>query len=129
MNEKRLDIMLDRSGDIVVDEFVNISLTDSIRQAVVIHLRWFLDEWRFAPQFGMPYFEEILVKNPNLERIKTIIRDECMTVDGVKDITDISVAFECQSPVIDITRSRKAVFLFNIVTAEEIYREEVSIRV
>ncbi|GHU95065.1 hypothetical protein FACS1894208_07240 [Clostridia bacterium] len=121
MNDKRFDIMLDYGGDIVVSETGDIAPTDSIRQAVIIRLRWFLDEWRFAPTFGMPYFEEILVKNPDLERIKVIIRDECLTVDGVKDITNIAVEY---SP-----HARAAVFRLNIVTGEDIYREEVRISV
>jgi hypothetical protein len=121
MNDKRFDIALDCNGDIAVSETGDISLTAGIRQAVIIRLRWFLDEWRFAPQFGMPYFEEILVKNPDIERIKVIIREECLTVDGVKDITDITVTFD--------THSRKVGFRFNIITAEDIYREEVNIHV
>jgi hypothetical protein len=121
LDENRLDIMLNRDGDVIFSENGDIAPTDGIRQAVVIRLRWFLNEWRFAPPFGMPYFEEILVKNPDLERIKVIIRDECMSVDGVKDITNISVDYD--------PRARAAVFRLNIVTGEKIYNEEVNIRV
>ena len=121
MNDKRFDILLDKDGDIVISETGDIAPTDGIRQAVIIRLRWFFNEWRFAPTFGMPYFEEILIKNTDVERIKVIIRDECLSADGVKDITNITVKFD--------THSRKAVFSFNIVTSEEIYDEEVNIRV
>ncbi|GHU37515.1 hypothetical protein FACS1894105_09780 [Clostridia bacterium] len=86
MNDNRFDIALDYTGDIVVSETGDIVQTDSIRQAVSIHLKWFLSEWRFNRVYGVPYFEEILVKNPDIERIKTILRDECMTVIGVLDI-------------------------------------------
>lgn len=121
MNEKRLDLKLTESGDLTFDEFGDIVLTDGIRQAILIRLRWFLDEWLFAPRFGMPYFEEILVKNPDIERVKTIIRDECLTVEGVTDIKDIVVNFD--------TRRRHVSFVFSIVTTEATYNEEVNVRV
>jgi len=52
------DIMLDRNGDIKVSASGDISLTESVRQAVIIHLRWMLGEWRLDPELGFPWYEE-----------------------------------------------------------------------
>jgi hypothetical protein len=119
LEEQRLDIMLNRDSDVIINEEGDIQLTDSIRQSVLVHLRWFFQEWRFSPPFGVPYFEEILVKNPDIERIKSILRDECLTVYGVLDVQNISVDYN--------THSREANFTFSIITGEEIYREELTI--
>jgi hypothetical protein len=117
----RDDILLDGGGDLKVNDFGDITLTDSIRQAVQIRLRWFLEEWRFAPDFGVPWFEEVLIKNPNDIRVKQIIREECMTVEGVTDARNITLTID---PV-----TRQAVIALAIVTGEESYREEVKIRI
>jgi len=113
------DILLTRDGDLNINEWGDISLTESIRQAVRIRLLWFFQEWRFAPGLGVPYWEEILIKNPNITRIRRIIRDEAMSVDGVQDVRNI---------VIDINaNTRNARFSFDLIISDETYREEVDI--
>jgi hypothetical protein len=114
-----LDILLTKDGDIHIDEWGDISLTESIRQAVRIRLLWFFNEWRFAPPFGVPYWEEVLVKNPNVERIRRRIRDEVLTADGVLEVRNIRVDINPQTRVAQIT--------FDIVTDTETYHEEVEI--
>ena len=97
----------------------DISITDSVRQAVRIRLLWFFKEWRFAPAYGVPYFEEILVKKPNVQRIKRIIRSEVMSVKEVRDARNITI---------DINKAKRmAVVALDIVTAEETFREEVEV--
>ena len=112
------DLQLSSDGDLVITELGDIVLTESVRQAVRIRLLWFLPEWRFAPEFGVPYFEEILVKNPNLERIRRIIRDKVMSVDDVTDARNISVILD--------KPTRTAKVTLEVVTDEETFREEVA---
>jgi hypothetical protein len=113
------DLLTTADGDLFVTEYGDISLTDSVRQAVRIRLLWFFEEWRFGPQFGIPYYEEILTKNPNLERIKRIIRDEAFSVDGVTDIRNIAIAVDKATRVASVS--------FEITVPEGTYREEAEI--
>jgi len=113
------DILLTPGGDLHISEWGDISLTESTRQAVKVRLQWFFDEWRFAPEFGVPYFEEILIKNPDTERIKLLVRDAAMLVDGVTDARNITVVIN--------EPERSAAITLDIVTDEETYREEVFI--
>lgn len=85
------DLKLNAAGDLVIGENGDISLTQSRRQAVRIRLRWLFGEWRFAPENGVPYFQEIMVKKPDVERIKQIIRSEIMDVDGMLDVKNLEV--------------------------------------
>ena len=114
-----LDILLTPDGDLDISETGDISLTDSVRQAVRIRLLWFFEEWRFAPEFGVPYFEIFLVKNPNIAHIRRIIRDEVMSVDGVLDAKNIAANVN--------SRERSARISLDIEVAEETYREELEI--
>lgn len=54
------DLLLDKDGDLYLTPNGDVSLTDSVRQAILIRLRWFLGEWKFNTSFGLPYFSQIL---------------------------------------------------------------------
>jgi hypothetical protein len=115
------DILLDNSGDIYVGDTADISIKHSIRQDVKIRLQWFFDEWRFNPEAGIPYFEEVFLKNPNTDVIAQIFREEATKAEGVKEITNVSV-------VVD-SKSRTATIKFTIITDYGSFKEEVSISV
>ena len=66
------DLKLDRTGDLEISEAGDVMLTQSVRQAVEIRLRWLFGEWRFAPENGVPYLERVMVKKPDIEGIKQI---------------------------------------------------------
>ena len=113
------DILLTPDGDLHVSETGDICITDSVRKAAQIRLQWFLGEWRFAPAFGVPYYEDILIKKLNITRIRSIVRNEVMSVAEVKDVSNIAI--DINAP------ARKAAIALDIVTAEDSYREEVLI--
>jgi len=113
------DVLLTKDGDIVVTENGDISLTDSIRQAVAIRLKWIYHEWRLGPEFGLPWFEEIWVKNPNILKIKSLIRSEIVQVQGVDNAIVTNVQYD--------PKSRKAKFDYDIYIGEDKYREEVEL--
>ena len=114
-----LDILLTPDGDLNITENGDIMLTESVRQAVRIRLLWFFREWRFSPQKGIPYWEEILIKNPNIGRIRRIIRDEVMSVDEVRDVRNLRIDLNAGT--------RRARISFLAVTTQETYMEEVDI--
>jgi len=114
-----LDMLLDSGGDLYVGEGGDIALTESVRQAVKIRLLWFLGEWRFEPEYGIPYYEEILIKNLDLEFARQAIRDEAVSVEGVLDVLDIGISV--QKP------SRNAAVSLTVVTDEGAYREELAV--
>lgn len=114
-----VDIRLDKNGDIDVSAVGDISLTESIRQAVLIRLRWIYNEWRLGPEMGFPWFEEVFVKNPNTVKIRQLIRDEIMQVEGVTAVTVTSVTYD--------RAKRAATFVYTCAIGEATYREEVTL--
>ena len=114
-----LDILLDGDGDMLIGEDGDIQLTESIRQAIAVRLKWFFGEWRFAPGYGVPYFDEVFVKNPNDNRIRQLIRDEALSVDGVLDIGDIEISVDAAT--------RAAMVKFAATTDAETLEMEVLI--
>jgi len=116
-----IDILLDNSGDILVSDTADITLKYSIRQAVKIRLQWFFAEWRFAPDFGLPYFDEVFIKNPVKTRIQQIVREEALKAEKVNEIRDVSVDID--------NFTRNATIRFTIVTDYGSFGEEVTINV
>ena len=114
-----IDIQLDRNGDIAVSEAGDIALTESIRQAVLIRLRWIYSEWRLGPEMGFPWFEEIFVKNPNTAKIRQLIRSEIMKVEGVTAATVTIASYD--------RAKRTATFAYTCSVGSEQFREEVKL--
>ena len=73
------DLQMTREGDLYVNN--DIAVTDSIEQGIYIRLRWFFKEWKFGPDYGVKYFENIFVKNPNKQLIINDISKQCDCFD------------------------------------------------
>lgn len=52
------DLALDTSGDLYFTKDGDVVVTDSLRQAIQIKLRWSLAEWKYNEELGIPYFEK-----------------------------------------------------------------------
>ncbi len=116
-----IDLKLNRDWDLDINALGDVSSTSSIAQAVVIRLKWFFQEWRLGPDKGVPYYEEVLIKNPSLLRIRSRLRDTIMGVEGVKDVKRIDIAVN--------PGTRGATIRAVFTVGEDDYREEVSVNV
>lgn len=90
------DLALDNSGDLL---FTNGNLTlfiddDALVQHLQIRLRFFLAEWFLDTRLGIPYFENVLVKNPNLVIVRGILRQVILTTPGVASIEVFEFVFD-----------------------------------
>lgn len=115
------DLSLDERGDLAISETGDVFLTESVRQIVLVRLRWILEEWRLGPELGFPYFEEMLVKNPNPDFIGQLIKEEILKVDDVEDAEITNIEFDSQT--------RKLSVNFDYEVGEEKYKEEVTLYV
>ena len=114
-----VDFKLNAAGDLELTDSGDITPTESIVQAVRIRLRWFFGEWRLGPGLGFPYFEQLLIKNPNESKLRGLIRDSVTAVDGVTDVTDVQFNIN--------KTTRKAAVSITFTTDEETFREEMEI--
>lgn len=118
-----LDIKLctdgDYAGDFDLTDDGDIQLSNSLLQNAKVAILWIADEWRLGPDIGLPWYEEILVKNPNAELIRQEIRDALLTVDGVEDADAELLEFD--------RKNRTIKFRFSITADGEVYSEEVTL--
>ena len=88
------DLLLDGSGDLLLDEKGDIQFTDSVSQAINIRLQWFANEWKLSPELGVPYYEDVFVKNPSELLIEENMRNAIMDVDEVEDIISFNMSLD-----------------------------------
>lgn len=115
------DLRLTDDGDLYITEGGDVEFTDSILQAIKIRLKWFLGEWRINTTYGMPYFDEVFVKNPSVALLEDRVRTEILAVDGVKSIESINISIDKPTRVCKIQ--------FTVVAGDEKIEEEVSVDV
>lgn len=115
------DILMTSTCDIHVTNEGDVALTDSVRQAVLIKIKWILGEWRLGPEIGFPWYEEVLVKKPDLVKISSILRSAIMEVDGVSAATVNDISINKQNRTLSAN--------FEFVVGETTYREEMTLNV
>lgn len=89
LSAKTHDLILDSSGDLIL-----IDNAERVAQQIKITLLLFKGEWFLNTAAGMPYFEEILVKNPNLAHVKQKIYKAIMSVLGVTSVDYLDLAVD-----------------------------------
>lgn len=114
-----VDFKLTSDWDLEVTPIGDIVPTESVVQAVIIRLKWFLAEWRLGPTLGFPYFEEVFVKNPNLTKIRFLFRDLVLDVEGVTSVT--------KADIVPDPRTREAIISIVFTVGEEVFQKEVKI--
>lgn len=92
------DIQMTKNGDLAIMHS-DIGTTDSIEQAIMIRLRWILGEYLYGPDFGIDYFGEVLVKNPNKLLITGIINEQILSVDGVSGVSNLKLVLDRKTRV------------------------------
>lgn len=62
-------------------------------QRVDCMLRTVRGEWWLDPTIGVPYFEEILKKNPDMSVVRQAFASVILSVPGVQEITRLEIKF------------------------------------
>jgi hypothetical protein len=68
-----------------------INGADKVAQQIKINLLSFLGEWFLDITYGVPYLEDILVKNPRMAVVETIFRHHILDVPHVTRIDALSL--------------------------------------
>lgn len=114
-----MDILLGPDEDLYLNEGPDIVLNNSVSQKIKIRLKWFLEEWRWNQKFGLPYFEYLLIKNPELDYFKSLIRETVFNVAEITGVDNIEISVD--------SKTRKGIIRFTARTDLEVIREEVLI--
>lgn len=78
---------------------------DRVAQQIKINLLAFLGEWFLDNTFGVPYLEEILIKNPRMAAVESIIRGHINSVPNVIRVDTLSLSWDRKKRSLFITFS------------------------
>lgn len=67
---------------------------EAIRQHLQVKLSIFLGEWFLDISVGVPYFEEIFVKAPNIGAVSELLKVQILETPGVLDLLEFDFDFD-----------------------------------
>ena len=91
-----MDIKIKDDGDLDIEDgdMELVTGNDAVRQHLLIRLRTFLGEWFLDTRVGIPYFDEILRKNPDSALVRSIFRQAILTTPGIDDVPALTVSID-----------------------------------
>lgn len=116
-----MDILLDKDGDLGFNENYDIVLNNSVSQKIRICLLWFLGEWRWDDEMGLPYFEDLFIKEPDIQYFEELITEEIFNVDEITEVESVEILVN--------SKTRTASIFFVAITDLETIREEVELKI
>lgn len=93
--------------------------TAEIAQKVSVRLKFFLGEWFLDQRLGIPYFQQVFIKNPQFSVLNNLFRGVVVNTPGIAEVQSFSLALN------SATRTLTVTFLARASTGENInFNEE-----
>lgn len=107
---KTRDLALDINGDweISAGDLQLIGDGPAIVQAVQIALQFFQGEWFLDVSAGLPWWQQVLVKNPNPNQVQGVIRSAILAVPGVQGIQALAINYDPQQRTLAVSFALQA---------------------
>ncbi len=84
--------------DLILDGNFNLRITQTytewLSQKIENVLKTFKGEWFANFTIGVPFYESILKKNPNVTEVNAIFQNKIKGIDGVAELTKFDVSYD-----------------------------------
>lgn len=111
LNAKSHDLIVNNADLMVIDN------AERVAQQIKVQLLTWRGEWFLDTTHGVPYLDYILVKNPSIELIRSIFREQIMSVDDVSDVVNIEIEYDVKTRI--MTVAYEASTSYGLVTRKE----------
>jgi hypothetical protein len=101
-----IDIALDKdTHDIYYfqNDIHVVNNIDNVEQHIKIKLLFYLQEWFLDTVAGLPFYTDILIKNPNIPNIDNIIKSKILDTPNVQEILEFDSIFNNSTRKYDVT--------------------------
>lgn len=90
-----MDLKLDDNNDLVFEnnQLVLVDGADFVKQLLKQRLQTFIGEWFLDTSLGIPYFQEILKKQVNINAVSNIFKNEILNTPGVIEMETFELDF------------------------------------
>ena len=112
LNAKKHDLIIE-NGD-----FLLINNAERIAQQIKITILEWLGEWFLDLRDGVPYREYVLIKNPNLNHIRSILITKISNVSGVDKVKTMTLDLDKKNRV--LTVDFEVLTSFGLITRREV---------
>jgi len=90
-----IGLAIDEDGDLLLDGGINLTRgLDGVGQYIRTKLNTRLGEFFADESIGIPWFQEVLRKSPNIPLIREYLRRRMLTAPYVTDITRLELTFD-----------------------------------
>lgn len=88
-------LRLNADYDLVIEtnSFVPIDGREAIKQHLAVRFGIFFPEFRYDTSVGVPYYQDILVKNPQFVVVQEVLKKTVLDTPGITDLIDFSFEF------------------------------------
>ena len=100
-----VDLQLSPDHDLALDLLGRATLVDGaarVRQQIKVTLLAFMGEWFLDTSFGVPYFDQVLVKTPDRAAIEAVFRARILDVPGVSRVVRLALAVDRERRVLSV---------------------------
>lgn len=97
-NDPNLNDLLIENNDLVL-----VDAKEAIVQHILQRLRTFLGEWFLDTTIGVPYFQQILIKNPDKAKIQALLLDVIRNTPGVDTLSNYAFGIDTASRVFNVS--------------------------
>lgn len=93
------------TGDILISagDMQLVDNLDAVEQRIRTRLRFLAGEWFLDTRVGVPYFDDILVKNPNFPDVENILKVEILETEGVEELLSFDSSFDNAARFLSVT--------------------------
>ena len=98
LDPKNHDLYLDAAGQLAFHS----TTEDLVGQKIKCRLQTVLGEWYQQPDVGVPFFDEVMVKNPNLVTIKHLFASVITSLPEVKSLDSLDLTFNAATRILNI---------------------------
>lgn len=100
-----MDLKLDTNGDLELgaDDLVLVEDLDAIAQHLAIRFQFFRGDWFLDTRAGIPYYEQILRKAPDLNVVRSLFREVVLTTPGVLSINSFALDYELSTRTLSVS--------------------------
>lgn len=91
------DLRLDLSGDLALTAGGDLDIVsgdEAVAQRLLFTLRHFQGEWFLDTEFGVPWFQKVLRKNPEGVVVEAVLKQAILATEGVLALERFEAAWD-----------------------------------
>jgi len=95
-----MDLLLDdTSWDLATDatDLLLVNQADAIRQHLAQRLKAFMGEWFLDLRVGVPYLQQVMVKNPDPLVLDTVFKAEIINTPGIVELIEFDLRIDAST--------------------------------